>query len=662
MTFRSPNRISALLILLSLMTATIGNAGSIDSGLVAFYPFNGNANDESGNGNHGVNYGAVLTTDRFGLPARALYFNRSYVEVANSPSLQSPVNSMTIAFWISITQWDQSNAGFFSKSNSSSYGQYGSLAHNNPYVQFDIGGQYVRIPRYFALNTWYFLCFRWDGQNVKFYLNEILFDSVNFSGAVSPDSNPLILGKHTPGTVRYLNGKLDDVRIYNRALAESEILRLYNEGSLDIKVVPQGFYDPVTQTARMKDTVRVYLCNPYQPFTAVDSSKALIDSVTLQGNFRTRVSPGLYYIVVRHRNSIETWSSVPVYIEAVAKSYDFTLFASQAFGNNLVLNGNNYCIYSGDADQDGIVDATDNSIIDNDASNYANGYLASDITGDRTVDGSDYTMAENNAASFVSAVTPGTYQPPCNLTCARMITWSGFTWCIMTSNGTKCNPGPNYYSSSANNVFVDSAGRLHITITKSGGKFYCSAMFTTQTVGYGTYKFFVSSRVNNLDRNSVVGLFTWNDKNCVTNANSELDIEFTRWGYAKDSNVINYSVQPTNAGQETERFKTAPMTYTGNSTLHMFSWMPSLVSFSSYKNHNYPPVPADLISSWSFSNTNPPKSKEECESEPIVIPAPEGGTHLNMNLWLDHGRYPTDNNEVEVVLDSVSFTPLSAQE
>lgn len=653
-------KILPILIAILLISSNC-KSGTLDSGLVAFYPFNGNTFDESGNGNHGVNYGATLTTNRFGLMNKAFYFNSNYIEVPNSASLRSPVTSMTIAFWTNISQWDQNSAGFLAKSNTSSYGQYGAIANNDPYIQFDLGGQYVRIPRYLATNRWYFVCLRWDGQEIKLYLNETLYDSASFTGTVAPDNFPLILGKHTSGGVRYLNGKLDDVRIYNRALTDAEILRLYNEGNLDVKVVPQGFYDPVMQNAKMKDTVRVYLREPYAPFDIVDSSKARIDSLTLQGSFRTLVDPGLYYIVVKHRNSIETWSSTPVYIEAVSKNYDFTLFASQAYGNNLVLNGNNYCIYGGDVNQDGIVDATDNSMVDNDASNYSTGYVSTDLTGDMTVDGTDYTIAENNAASFISTVSPMTYQPPCKMNCSRFIKWSGYVWCVVTSNGTKCYPGPNYYSSGGNNVFVDSAGDLHIKITKSGGEFFCTAIFATQTVGYGKYTFLISSRVNNLDRNVVLGLFTWNDKSCITNANSELDIEFTRWGDANDPNVINYSVQPTNSGQETERFTTRQMTYTGNKTLHFINWTPTLVSFSSYKNHTNPPAPADLIADWSFGNNNPPKSKEECDSKPIVIPAPENGTHLNINLWLDRGRYPSDGQEVEVVIHSIEYTALGSE-
>ena len=655
-------KILQILFVLLVSINTVSFSNTLDSGLVAFYPFNGNALDESGNGNHGINNGATLSSDRFGSSNRAFYFNRNYIEIPNSPSLQSPRTSMSLAFWINISQWDQSNSGIMAKSNSNTVGQYGSVASTGPnYMQFDIGGSYVRINRYFALNTWYFLCLRWDGAEAKLYLNESVYDSVPYTGTVAPDNFPLTLGKHSPGGVRYLIGKLDDVRIYNRALHDSEIEQLFYEGNLDVRVVPQGFYDPLTQRARMKDTVRVYLREPYFPYTVVDSSKALIDSVLLEGSFRTLVAPGSYYIVVKHRNSIETWSSAPVYIEATAMSYDFTLFAAQAYGNNLVLNGNNYCIYGGDVNQDGIVDASDGSMTDNDANNFVTGYAQTDLTGDKFVDGSDNTIADNNASAFVSVMTPLSYQPPCNLTCARFFTWSGFTWCVMTSDGTKCYPGPNYFSSSYDNVFVDSTGDLHMRITKRNGKFYCPELFTTQTVGYGTYTFYIASRVNNLDRNTVLGLFTWNDKNCVTNANSEVDIEFTRWGDANDPDVINYSIQPTNAGQETDRFTKWPMSFNGNNTIHFMNWTPSLVTWSSYEGHSNPPPPGNLISSWSFDDNNLPKIKEECNSNPIVIPSPESNTHLSLNLWLDRGRYPSDDMEVEVVIRSIEFTAMGQQ-
>ncbi len=643
---------------ISFLILIIANAfpRSLDSGLVAYYPFNGNTLDESGNGNNGTNYGATLTTDRFGRTNKAYTFNQDYIEVPNSPSLQSLTTSFTIAFWINISQWDQNSAGFFAKSNTSALGQYGSAATNSPYIQIDIGGQYVRITRYFALNTWYFICLRWDGQEVKLYLNESVYDSANVSGPILPDNNPFTIGKHSPGSAKYLRGKIDDIRIYNRALNAGELLRLYEENILNLKVIPQGFYNPPPANLSMKDSVRLYVRSTSPPYQIIDSSVEVMDSITFGADFNCFVPIGSYYIAVKHRNSIETWSSVPVYIENDV-SYDFTTSYSQAYGNNLFYKSGKYCIFGGDVNSDGNVDLSDVVFVYNSAFIFSSGYVIGDLTGDRYVDVSDLLIAYNNSNDFVTVNSPFTYQPPCQLNCERMLNWSGYTWCVMGSNDTKCYPGPNYFSSQSDNVKVDSLGDLHIRITKRNNKFYCVALFTTQTVGYGLYKFYVSSHIENLDKNIVVGLFTWNDLNCVTNANSEVDIEFTRWGDAGNPDVIEYSVQPTNAGLETERFSSWPMKITDNKTLHLINWTSSSVSFSSYETHSYPPSQSNLISSWNFGNNNPAKSKLECNSNPIVIPAPQSNTHLDMNMWLDGGRYPSDNLEAEVVIHAVQFSP-----
>lgn len=645
-------------LIFSVYTNSFSSNSNTDSGLVAYYPFNGNSNDESGNGNHGTNYGATLTTDRFGNSNKAYFFNNTYIQIPNSPSLQYLTSSMTLAFWTNISQWDNNFAGFMAKSNSGSLGQYGAIASTNPnYIQFDLGGQYVRITRYFALNTWYFICLKWDGQKAKLYLNGTVYDSISFSGTAAPDNNPLILGKHTPGTARYLIGKLDDVRIYNRAVSDSEIEKLYYESKLNIKLIPQGFYNTSSQGLSMKDTVRCYIRESFSPYQILDSSRSVIDSVTFQGNFITFVTPGTYYIVIKHRNSIETWSSSPVYIKE-SISYDFTSSQSQAYGNNLILKGSRWCIYGGDINQDGIIDAEDLGLIDNDVYNFTGGYIRTDLTGDNFTDISDYIIADNNAFNYVSAITPDTYQAPCNLTFNRSISWSGFNWMVVSSNETKCNPGHNYFSSSVDNVMTDSAGDLHIRITKRNGKYYCAELFTTEAVGYGLYTFYLSSRVDNLDKNVVLGIFTWNDINCVTNANSEIDIEFAKWGDAGNPEPLEYSVQPTNGGQETDRFTTLPVQLSNNYSIHFFNWTPSLVSFSSYQGHTNPPPPGNLISSWQFSNNNIPKSKEECNSNPIIIPAPENNTTLNLNLWLDRGNYPSNDQEAEVIIHGIDYTPL----
>ncbi|MBK9225963.1 MAG: hypothetical protein IPL67_02605 [Ignavibacteria bacterium] len=178
--------------------------------------------------------------------------------------------------------------------------------------------------------------------------------------------------------------------------------------TVNITVILQGFYNLSTLKLNMKDTVTVYLRNSTSPFSKVDSAKAVIDSVTFTGAFIfNNASSGMYYIEVKHRNSIETWSnSGQVVTEGGETNYNFTSAASQAFGSNMILKGIKYCIYSGDINQDGIIDGSDLSLIDNAANDFLSGYVREDCNGDRFVDGSDASIADNNAYNFVSRVRP----------------------------------------------------------------------------------------------------------------------------------------------------------------------------------------------------------------------------------------------------------------
>jgi hypothetical protein len=111
-----------------------------------------------------------------------------------------------------------------------------------------------------------------------------------------------------------------------------------------------------------------------------------------------------YYIVVKHRNSIETWSQA---VELSSNSsYNFTDSDMKAYGNNLKAEGGTYLIFSGDVNQDGVVDTADMTPVDNDSANYASGYLNTDVNGDGIIDTADMTIVDNNAAGYTGSVTP----------------------------------------------------------------------------------------------------------------------------------------------------------------------------------------------------------------------------------------------------------------
>lgn len=176
--------------------------------------------------------------------------------------------------------------------------------------------------------------------------------------------------------------------------------------TVNLTALMEGFYDSSTDLM-VSDTATVLLRNGTSPYDIIDSAVSVLNSA---GNgafaFANPVNGTGYYIVFKHRNSIETWSNQPIAFSNGSISYDFTTAASQAYGDNLILKGAKYTIYSGDVNQDGVVDASDLSLIDNDALNFVTGYVVTDVNGDNIADGTDEEIADNNAANFVTIVTP----------------------------------------------------------------------------------------------------------------------------------------------------------------------------------------------------------------------------------------------------------------
>jgi hypothetical protein len=178
---------------------------------------------------------------------------------------------------------------------------------------------------------------------------------------------------------------------------------------LNLTMLVEGFYNPATNTT-VQDTVRVYMRNSTNPYVIVDSSTAVFNSSGQAAVYFTNASNGVnYYIQVKHRNSLETWSKTTQAFASGVMNYDFTTAATKAFGDNMKQIDTSpveFAVYSGDVNKDGSVDATDLSSIDNDATGFVSGYVVTDLTGDNFVDGTDFAIADNNAANFVSVVRP----------------------------------------------------------------------------------------------------------------------------------------------------------------------------------------------------------------------------------------------------------------
>jgi hypothetical protein len=113
-----------------------------------------------------------------------------------------------------------------------------------------------------------------------------------------------------------------------------------------------------------------------------------------------------YYIVVKHHNSLETWNGIPQSFSGSVINYDFSTASTQAYGHNLKLISGKYVLYTGDINQDGLIDSGDMVQLNNDAMNFVTGYNPTDLNGDGIVDAGDIILLDNNAAIFIVKVAP----------------------------------------------------------------------------------------------------------------------------------------------------------------------------------------------------------------------------------------------------------------
>jgi hypothetical protein len=173
---------------------------------------------------------------------------------------------------------------------------------------------------------------------------------------------------------------------------------------VEIKALIDGFYKGTTMTP---DTILVCFTSTTVPYLVIDSVKAFTDSNGLMAiSVDAVTNSGSYFVKLKHRNAVETWSAAPVTMVNYELLYDFTASAGQAYGDNLKLVGTKYCLYGGDVNQDGIIDYSDLAETENDSYNFASGYLRTDVTGDQFVDYSDLAIVDNNSFNFIGVITP----------------------------------------------------------------------------------------------------------------------------------------------------------------------------------------------------------------------------------------------------------------
>jgi pectate lyase len=173
---------------------------------------------------------------------------------------------------------------------------------------------------------------------------------------------------------------------------------------LNLTALIEGFYDGSTM---VPDTVTVELHNSSSPYISIESKKIVLNAAGQGvGTFSIPVDGVNYYLAIKHRNSLQTWSNTTPSFSGGTMIYNFTSAQTQAYGSNMKNVGGEWCIYNGDVNADEFIDGSDVSDCFNDANIGASGYVVTDLTGDDFVDGTDVSIAFNN-----SNIGAGAYYP-----------------------------------------------------------------------------------------------------------------------------------------------------------------------------------------------------------------------------------------------------------
>ena len=222
------------------LPSTIADNSYLTNGLAAFYPFNGNANDESGNGNNGVAKGALLSPNQFGKPNQAYKFNGtdSYIEIPKSTAFDS--EDYTLSMWFNPERSGETTDMLISRGRNNFELELGAPPFTNQGFRFlprqlsGDGQVWDARSTAFETNVWEHVVatYQQSPNIAHLFLNGQEVPLTHFSGPdLLNNSLPARLGMRYDGSAPF-KGSLDQVRIYKRALSNLEVRALYEYESV----------------------------------------------------------------------------------------------------------------------------------------------------------------------------------------------------------------------------------------------------------------------------------------------------------------------------------------------------------------------------------------------------------------------------------------------
>lgn len=323
------------------ISASSSNGVNFQSGLVSYYPFNGNALDESGNDNNGVVVGSVPFSSSFSNQAPVFSSRDTYVRIPGAESNVNGWNKITVSAWVKMNKYTtygdvvSRGADYINYGNTASYGiriggDYGYWVSGSFYVGFAPGDTESVLPATFAKNTtpypptgtWYHVLGTFDGQFLRYYVNGQLDGEIEVAsqhiGAPLFDTavHETLIGKSATRPTWYdthIDGMVDDVRIYNRALTAMEIQGLYEQkGSAITTASKASFYRQIFLGASLGE-------NSFTERGLNETMDLVIDFI--QYDLKNLVSPAAKKIAEHLSAELDTHRNNPDPLEDRVKTY-----------------------------------------------------------------------------------------------------------------------------------------------------------------------------------------------------------------------------------------------------------------------------------------------------------------------------------------------------
>ncbi len=279
--------IQIIFLLIAIGFNSFAQTVDLQQGLVAYYPFNGNANDESGKGNNGTVYEASLVTDRNGKSKSAYSFDgyNDYIKIYNLKFDKKG----TIALWIYFDGVQKASV------QNISYGNFFGRQHNQVFSNFVLGlnnsnpdysniiwypfkhkGENLKSSSKIGNREWRFIVLTFENNRHSIYIDGKIENSKNIYGNYKISNKPFTIGAWIDDGAGYLKGKMDDIRIYNRALNETEIQTLFNDKNI---VASNITNKNTTNKSNVNETISehtvVSYSNCHSAITALNSKSKL---------------------------------------------------------------------------------------------------------------------------------------------------------------------------------------------------------------------------------------------------------------------------------------------------------------------------------------------------------------------------------------------------